>query len=121
MDAKEFIREVARICAEQDGCFECPINGSRMNRDGDSFKCWNDEIVDIVEQWSKEHPVITNADKLKEVISKEFHIPLENVTIDAFTVSCCTLLRSYDCRDGSCESCPYNDFWMKPYHPLKKN
>ena len=62
MDAVEYLKERARMCRSFNLiCSDCPLfNGGC----GESNP---DEAVDIVEQWSKEHPVMTNAMKFEEV------------------------------------------------------
>ena len=59
MDALEFIREKNRMCMSFDdgeGCMRCPFykEGNRC-----MAILWNEEIVPIVEKWSKEHPCKT--------------------------------------------------------------
>jgi hypothetical protein len=69
MDAKEFIRELVRMCKSQDEiCSDCQI-----------FQCAGcplivpenvdaDKLVEIVEKWSTEHPLVTNGQKVKELL-----------------------------------------------------
>lgn len=62
MDAVEFLKEAARMCKSSNRfCSDCPLFSVGCGK-GDP-----DETVDIVEQWSREHPVMTNAQKFKEV------------------------------------------------------
>lgn len=69
MDAKEFIRELVRMCkSKDDTCNDCQIRqriGCPLiipeNVDADM-------LVDVIEKWSKEHPLITNGDVLKEML-----------------------------------------------------
>ena len=59
MDALEFIRERNRMCmsfGDGEGCTSCPFY-KEGNRCMAIF--WNEEIVPIVEKWSKEHPCKT--------------------------------------------------------------
>ena len=61
MDAKEFIRERNRMCRAY-ACGDCPLNET-----GCTITDLNvDELVDIVEKWSKEHPMMTNAEKFEK-------------------------------------------------------
>ncbi len=65
MDAKEFIKERNRMCKSFGdlNCDGCPINDILRCSDLEHF---NPEMVDAVEKWSKEHPLKTNRDALKE-------------------------------------------------------
>ena len=59
MDALEFIRERNRVCksfGDGEGCMSCPFykEGNRC-----MAILWKEEIVPIVEKWSKEHPCKT--------------------------------------------------------------
>ena len=59
MDALEFIRERNRMCqsfGNGEGCMSCPFykEGNRC-----MAILWKEEIVPIVEKWSKEHPCKT--------------------------------------------------------------
>lgn len=48
MDALEFARERKRMCRSHERCLDCPLK---------EVKCHEiDEIIAIVEQWSKDHP-----------------------------------------------------------------
>lgn len=54
MDALEFIRERNRMCKSfGDGCMSCPFY-----KEGDNCMAilWEEEMVPIVEKWSKENP-----------------------------------------------------------------
>ena len=74
MEASKFIKESIRMCDHND-CASCPA--------GDSCSCImtsndlaNDgkvleNYVAIVEKWSKEHPIITNLDKMVEIFGDE--------------------------------------------------
>lgn len=61
MEALDFLKEAQRMCGTKH-CVECPI-GRYINHSEDELE----EIVSAVEQWSKEHPIITNAQKFEEV------------------------------------------------------
>ena len=56
MDALEFIREKNRMCksfGDGKGCMSCPVykEGNRC-----AAILWKEEIIPIVEKWSKENP-----------------------------------------------------------------
>lgn len=61
MEALEFLKEAQRMCGKHH-CVECPV-GKYIKHSEDKLE----EIVSAVEQWSKEHHIITNAQKFKEV------------------------------------------------------
>lgn len=65
MDAVEYLKERARMCNSYERCSECPLLNVGC---GESNP---DETVDIVEQWSREHPVMTNAQKFEKVFGKD--------------------------------------------------
>ena len=56
MDALEFVRQRNRMCksfGNGEGCMSCPVykEGNRC-----MAILWKEEIIPIVEKWSKEHP-----------------------------------------------------------------
>ena len=66
MDAVKFLKEVNRMCNKIENCCDCPLHdGDFCIHDIDNGK--EEKAVSIVEQWSKENPVMTNLDKFKEV------------------------------------------------------
>ena len=62
MDAVEFFKETKRLCNSYVVCDGCPLFGYFCDFSDDLEKS-----VVVVEQWSREHPKMTNADKLVEV------------------------------------------------------
>ena len=69
MDAKLFFKEFNRMCEGYKACKDCPIKERKLFCEGIP---WDDAgAVDIVEQWSKEHPTQTNRQKFEEVFGKE--------------------------------------------------
>lgn len=67
MNAVEYQREKIRLCKayEDKACDKCPLYAACDNIDTDSDP---EEAVDIVTMWAKEHPRITNGDKVKELL-----------------------------------------------------
>lgn len=66
MDALEFIREKNRMCksfGDGEGCMSCPVykEGNRC-----TAILWKEEIIPIVEKWSKENPRKTRQDVFLE-------------------------------------------------------
>lgn len=72
MKAIEFLEEYRRMCnsyIDHFMCEGCPLKGKQCLGTGVRFKTDSEylTIISTVEQWSKEHPIITNACKFKEV------------------------------------------------------
>lgn len=67
MEAIEFLKEYARMCNECKACYECPLKGTTCSIGEDLSEEQMINIVDKTEQWSIEHPTITNIQKFKEV------------------------------------------------------
>lgn len=68
MDAVKFLKECNRICDTVD-CLDCPLHDEHICMHGIE----DDEAekaVSIVEKWSKEHPVMTNEQKFREVFGE---------------------------------------------------
>ncbi len=96
-------------------CADCPLYGKVCNTaDTTMFMFHAHETIEIVENWAKEHPIKTNADKFREVFGFE---PLPNYS---------TL-----CADANikCEECQYFDgsvcvvsdrFWNTEYEEKTK-
>lgn len=87
MDAVEYIKEKVRMChsgpVTKLKCNRCPFDA-----DTSELGCvyWEEtdptEAVRIVEEWSKAHPIQTNADKFKEVFGKEPIVILRDIAND---------------------------------------
>ena len=69
MDAKKFIKEYQRMCRSYLDCYGgCPAH---TINDGCHLKFVQEELVDVVEQWSMTHPVVTNRMKFEEVFGED--------------------------------------------------
>ena len=55
MDAVTYVREQRRLCDGHSTCIECPLDKFENCAYADP-----EEVVKIVEKWSKEHPLVTN-------------------------------------------------------------
>jgi hypothetical protein len=55
MDAVKFMKEYKRLCDEYSACVGCPLKSY-----GDCIDADPEELVKVVEAWSKEHPFKTN-------------------------------------------------------------
>ena len=70
MEAIDYFKEAQRMCKSYPVCKGCPLKDSACGlircavdySDAD-IRC----AIKVVEQWSKEHPIITNAKKFEEV------------------------------------------------------
>ena len=62
------------------------------------------EAVELIEQWSKAHPIKTNGQVAKELLEKKFGIKMKKPTH-------CELIVC----DGSCFGCKNRGFWSKEY------
>ncbi len=116
MDAVEFLKQFNRMCKayNDDGCKECP---AYRHRCGEEFYGQEEDGVSIVEQWAKEHPVITRQNKLLNLF------PLMDAIEDG-CIEICPLLfdRSFHdrndrgwCTENDNKVCPEckRRFWME--------
>lgn len=67
---KEVAKQYARMCTTYEHCGNCPINVVRDK----AYVCryWAlvvdpEKAEEVILQWAKEHPPVTNRDKFKEV------------------------------------------------------
>ena len=70
MDAVKFLKQKDRMCNSFSLCSQCPMSALKNNRNVSCIQLherYPEEVVRIVEQWSKENPIITNAMKFNEV------------------------------------------------------
>ncbi len=81
MDAVKYIKEQRRMCEKYPSCSDCPLKKLKEGTTcGMAIRTHAEETVAIVEKWSKEHPLITNWQKVKALL------PIEkaNVSISPF-------------------------------------
>ena len=58
MDILEFMNESARLCNSMERCAECPLLGHCVfDKDTAADNAQIKKVIEIVEKWSKEHPV----------------------------------------------------------------
>lgn len=111
MDAIKFIKERNRMCKSFGGsCDGCPAD---KNTCCDAFE-WQEELITIVEEWSKEHPHKTRQD----VFLEQF----PNVELDGngiINISPCKVdpkqypFNGKNCRKFQrCGEC-LQEFWMQ--------
>lgn len=68
------------------------------------------EAIELVEQWSKEHPIKTNGQVAKELLEEKFGIKF---------IDFCSC-KMIDCDQGNgeyenCDDCIYRHFWEQEY------
>ena len=108
MDAVEFIRERNRMCQRFDkSCDGCPAYENGWLCDADA---WDEKLVAIVEQWSKEHPRKTRQGVFLEQWPD---CPMD----DDDVVGTCprNVDKNYICGVDSFRGCPdcRREFWMQ--------
>lgn len=114
MDAAKFIEERNRMCNSFESCSNCPLNN-------DGIFCYAsmekhsqvaaEEVVQIVEEWTKESPRKTRQDAFLE------QWPNAKVFVDGVLDICpLELEECYTCQSTDlkirCQSCR-RDFWMQ--------
>lgn len=121
MDAKEYIREKIRMfdslrdnsiyrgknsCGGVE-CDDCPMLGA-------SRKCINavEESVDIVEKWSKEHPIKTI---LADFLEKHPNAPLDNNGVPRL----CPKHLGYEGEYADCHGLHCVECWNRPLEEVE--
>lgn len=74
MDALKFFKEYNRMCSSTPQCGDCPITGGAVDSCDSYLLSHPEEVVPIIEKWSAEHPIMTNALKFKEVFGVELNL-----------------------------------------------
>ena len=70
MFATDYLKEKARMCKAENKGFNCPME---MRNNGANMPCrvfeenYPDKAVIIVDEWSRQHPIVTNREKFAEV------------------------------------------------------
>ena len=95
-------------------CEDCPLS-KFCNDDSSSRNYRVFDLIEMVEKWGKEHPIITRADKYKEVFGVE-----PKYLGGSFI--CPGIPRDQDyCDSHTCEECKSN-YWNAEYiEPEKEN
>ena len=86
-------------------CKECPVYShcKSIKAVYDAF-----EMIETVEKWGKEHPIITNRDKFREI----FGFEISHNGYDCLAIPCPD---EFKAEASLCNSCPYNGFWNREY------
>lgn len=111
----EIIDTKRRICETHKECYGCELcigdkNGGYMSC-STFMECCPQNAEEIIMNWAKEHPIMTNKDKLKEVFGYDFNF-----------LHKCKGLVCPDDKDGnciSCNDCKFLNFWNKEYKTPK--
>lgn len=109
MDAVEFIRERNRMCKHFRGCNQCPADGMICSTIWEMNDA--ERLVQIVEEWAKEHPHKTRQRKFLEQwptakIDKSGYLDVCPYTVSATHDGGCVreCTKCQDCR---------REFWMQ--------
>ena len=107
MDAVEFLNEGTRMCNSYEACVGCPME---QTDDCCMLEMNLKQMISIVEQWAKEHPVKTRQSELQKLFPD---LALE----DGWFCMCPKYVGQKKCIDGpleksTCDKCR-RDFWMK--------
>ena len=68
MEVVEYVETRNRMCDSFRDCKKCPLSEVDCDCHGEKDPY---EIVDVVEMWARENPVVKNRDKFKEVFGFE--------------------------------------------------
>lgn len=105
MEAFEYLKEFKRMCESFTDCEDCPLYDNC-----DAPHPSNEELqhrVDVVEKWSKEHPIKTYQKALLEIFP--------NAPMIGGVITLCPKIM--DCSFGTCtRSCSEcrKRFWLSP-------
>lgn len=107
MDALEFIRERNRMCNSfgHISCGNCPAN-----KHGECITAlWDEEIVPIIEKWSKENPRKTRQDVFLE------QYPNAPLSYGIINIKPCQIVKNHTYGNCSIVDCPLcrKEFWSQ--------
>lgn len=114
MDAVLFLKEKARMCSKTK-CLKCALNSlnNKYQITCSTFvKQYPEDVVAIVEQWSKENPLETNRDKFFELFPyaptyRNYPIDILPCHLGWCTESECVRCNHYNQPDAFCWDLPY--------------
>ena len=114
MDAVKFIEEINRLCEAQEDCKDCPLIGHSCDvNTATIMSCYNIEsvqkMVQIVEQWAKDHPVKTRQSEFL----KMFPNAMTNESDGILCISPCNIEgKRIGCANGKgCNDCRL-EYWL---------
>lgn len=106
MDAIKFIKERNRMCKSFGAsCKDCPAD---KNICCNAFE-WQEELVTIVEEWSKEHPHKTRQDLFLE------QYPDVSLSYGIINIKPCQIVRNHTYGECCITDCPQcrKEFWTQ--------
>lgn len=110
MDALEYLKVRSRMTNNcKMDCDKCLLGCDKNSR---GVSCsgletnYPKEAIKIVEDWSKEHPPITNKDKYKEIIRETFGDNFIQICFRENVPTC-------RCKNFNCSEC--EEFWGREY------
>lgn len=112
MDAVEFLNEGTRMCNSYEACVDCPME---QTDDCCMVKMNLKQMISIVEQWVKEHPMKTRQSEfLKQYPDVEISDDgMPSIAPCQLDVGLIHGKAQKDCEDrGVCDKCR-RDFWLK--------
>lgn len=108
MDALEYLKVRSRMTnkCEMD-CDKCLLGRNSRGVTCSGLEIdYPNEAIQIIEEWEKEHPIISNVDKYKEVIKETFGDDLIDV--------CDKQVPTFKCSNfTNCDKCI--EFWNSEY------
>ena len=115
MDAVKFIKEINRLCEAQEDCKDCPLIGHACDvNTATIMSCYNIEsvqkMVQIVEQWAKDHPVKTRQSEFLKMF------PNAKICRDGVLyIDPCSLETDFykipECVKKNCDDCR-REYWL---------
>lgn len=106
MNALKFVKERNRMCKSFGGsCDGCPAN---KNTCCDAFE-WQEELITIVDEWSKEHPHKTRQDLFLE------QYPDVSLSYGIINIKPCQIVRNHTYGECCITDCPQcrKEFWTQ--------
>lgn len=110
----EVMKQKNRMCESNSRrcskCFLAAKNNGKELHCNDLCLSYPQEAEKIIMDWAKEHPIMTNAEKFKEVFG--FKMP-------KFQIDACF---GFECPQEDCKGCEHYNFWKTEYvEPKKEN
>lgn len=117
MDAVKFIKQINRLCEAQEDCKDCPLIGHACDvNTATIMSCYNIEsvqkMVQIVEQWAKDHPVKTRQSEFLKQFPSAF-TSKSVLQIQPCLIDKDIKLKYHTCFFYSCDDCK-RKFWLTP-------
>lgn len=104
----------SRCCCIYVKCKTCPLRDICIKREG--FKYYSFETIEKVYRWAKEHPIVTNIDKLVEMFG--FDGICYNFSKNQLKIVYQGISRIFTCDDD--DICDISEWFEKEYKEPKK-